>query len=151
MNQRIGQTHTAGVKAPMHTDTRLGTFKDVIAGFSAEVEKIARGLRDVIEAVHPDAVEVPRPGERTVGYGVGPKKMSETYAYIGVYPRYVNLGFYHGASLPDPDGLLEGAGKQLRHVKVHSLNEVDRPALRNLVEAALQERRAALGHADEKK
>ena len=60
------------------------------------------GLRALIEAVHPDAVEVPRPGERTAGYGVGPKKMSETYAYIGVYQKYVNLGFYHGTSLPDP-------------------------------------------------
>jgi hypothetical protein len=135
----------------MHTDTRLGTFDDVIAGFSAEVQQIARGLRNLIEAVHPDAVEVPRPGERTAGYGIGPKKMSETYAYIGVYPKYVNLGFYHGTSLPDPDGLLEGTGKQLRHVKVHSQKEVDRPALRQLVEAALKERRAALGAADKAK
>jgi hypothetical protein len=131
----------------MHTDTRLGTFDDVISGFSAEVVQIARRLRELIETVHPDAVEVPRPGERTAGYGVGPKKMSETYAYIGVYQRYVNLGFYHGAALPDPGGLLDGAGKQLRHVTVHSLKEVDRPALRQLVAAALQERRAALGPA----
>jgi hypothetical protein len=128
----------------MHTDTRLGTFEDVIAGFSPEVQQIARQLRVLIETVHPDAVEVPRPGERTAGYGVGPKKMSETYAYIGVYHKYVNLGFYHGASLLDPDGLLNGAGKQLRHVKVRSLKEVDQAALRHLLEAALQERRAAL-------
>lgn len=135
----------------MHTDTRLGTFEDVIAGFSAEVERIARGLRDLIDSVHPDAVEVPRPGERTAGYGVGPKKMSDTYVYIGVYQKYVNLGFYHGASLPDPKGLLDGAGKQLRHVKVHSLIDVGQPALRNFVEAALMERREALGLADKPK
>jgi hypothetical protein len=71
--------------------------------------------------------------------------MSETYAYIMPQPRYVNLGFYHGVALPDPDGLLEGAGKALRHVKVHSLEEADRPALKRLVESALEERRNALG------
>jgi hypothetical protein len=129
----------------MHTDTRLGTFDQVVFGTSAELEKIARRLRALIEAVHPDAVEVPRPGERTAGYGVGAKKMSETYAYIMPQPRYVNLGFYHGVALPDPDGLLEGAGTALRHVKVYSVAEADRPALKGLVESALEERRNALG------
>ena len=128
----------------MQTDTRLGTFDDVIAGFGAEVQEIARRLRALIESVHPDAVEVPRPGERTAGYGVGPKKMSETYAYIGPYREYVNLGFYQGAAVPDPDDLLEGSGKMLRHVKVRSIEDAGDPALRRLLEAALLERRTAL-------
>jgi hypothetical protein len=128
----------------MHTDARLGTFDDVIAGVGPEVEEIARRLRVLVGEIHPDAVEAPRPGERTAGYGVGPKKMSETYAYIAPQREYVNLGFYHGASLPDPEGLLEGAGKALRHVKIRSANDADRPALRRLLKAALTERRKAL-------
>jgi hypothetical protein len=132
----------------MHTDERLGTFDDVLADFSAEVQQIARRLRALIESVHPDAVEVPRPGERTAGYGVGPRKMSETYAYIGPQRDYVNLGIYHGTAVPDPDGLLEGAGKALRHVKVRSGADAGRPALRRLVEAALRERQAALGRGE---
>jgi hypothetical protein len=131
----------------MQTDTRLGTFAEVVAGFTREVQQIALELRALIESVHAKALEVPRPGERTAGYGIGPKKMSETYAYIGPQRAYVNLGFYHGASVPDPDELLEGAGKALRHVKVRSIEEARRPALRRLVEAALHERQVALNRA----
>lgn len=129
----------------MDTDMRLGTFDDVIAGVGAEVEQIARRLRSVIAAIHPDVVEVPRPGERTCGYGVGSKKMSETYAYIAPQRGYVNLGFYHGVALPDPEVLLEGVGKALRHVKVRALQDADAPGLRRLLQAALAERRRALG------
>jgi hypothetical protein len=128
----------------MHTDTRLGTFDDVIAGVGPKVEEIAHRLRALVGEIHPDAIEVPRPGERTAGYGLGPKKMSETYAYIAPQREYVNLGFSHGASLSDPEGLLEGAGKALRHVKVRSAKDADKPALRRLLKAALTERRKAL-------
>jgi hypothetical protein len=48
--------------------------------------------------------------------------MTEHYAYIGVQKSHVNLGFYYGAILPDPDGLLEGRGKKLRHLKIRSLD-----------------------------
>ena len=127
----------------MRSDTRLGTFDDVIADAGEDLVPIARRLRALIKSVHPDAVEVPRPGERTVAYGLGPKKKTEAYAYIAPQSRYVNLGFYHGVSLRDPDGLLEGTGKALRHVKVRSGADADLPALGKLVKAAYQERRAA--------
>jgi len=129
----------------MKTDVRLGTFEEVLAGADPGVARIARRLRAMISAVHADAIEVARPGEGTSAYGLGPKKMSEAYAYIAPYNAHVNLGFHHGASLPDTDGLLEGTGKGLRHVKVWSLEEAKRPVLRRLVKAALQERRTALG------
>jgi hypothetical protein len=132
----------------VETDTRLGTFDQVIMGFVPDVQKIARRLRALIESVHPEATEVPRPGERTAGYGVGPKKMSETYAYIAPQREYVNLGFYHGAELPDPDEMMEGSGKQLRHVKIRAIEDAGQPALRHLVEAALLERRTALNRCE---
>ena len=129
----------------MRTERGLGTFAAVIAGVDPVVARIARRLRAVVQEVHPDAVEVPRAGERTVAYGVGPKKMSEGYAYIAPHGHHVNLGFYHGARLPDPEKLLEGVGKGLRHVKVRSFEEAGRSGLRQLLEAALRERHAALG------
>ena len=55
------------------------------------------------------------------------------------------VGFYAGAKLDDPAGLLEGSGAKLRHVKVRSVEAVDDDAIRGLLEAALAERRAALG------
>jgi hypothetical protein len=68
--------------------------------------------------VLPDVVEVPWLRQKVVGYGVGPKKMSEHFCYIAFHHDPINLGFNYGAELPDPKGLLKGPGKLLRHIKV---------------------------------
>ena len=54
---------------------------------------------------------------------------------------YVRLGFYYGGALPDPRKKLVGEGKRLRHIKIYSLVEVDRPEVRRLLAAAIQERK----------
>jgi hypothetical protein len=71
--------------------------------------------------------------------------MSEHYAYIAPQTKYVNLGFYQGAALKDPTGLLEGAGKNLRHIKIRSLSEVSKKEIGDLLKASLAERRNAAG------
>lgn len=113
-----------------------GTFEDVIADSSDEMQAIAHALRDLLADVMPGITEVPWGHQKTVGYGVGPKKMSEHFCYIAPATKHVNLGFFYGAELPDPEGLLEGTDKLLRHIKVRSVDEVDNPAVRKLVEAA---------------
>lgn len=129
----------------MKTVNTYGSFDDVVSGSSSEVEKIARRLRELILDVYPDVVEVPWPKQRIVGYGVGPKKMSEHFCYIGVHRNHVNLGFYYGAELSDPAGLLEGTGKKLRHIKIRDDEAIDQPAHRRLVQLSLKERETALG------
>ena len=54
--------------------------------------------------VMPGITEVPWAQQKTVGYGVGPKKMSEHFCYIAPAKKHVNLGFMYGADLPDPEG-----------------------------------------------
>lgn len=88
----------------------------------------------------PSVVEVPWPRQRVIGYGVGPKKMSEHFCYIGVYKDHVNLGFNYGAELPDPEGLLQGSGKLLRHVKISDPEDLSNSALRRLVQVASKHR-----------
>ena len=75
-------------------------------------------VRDLVHVLHPQTVEVARPGDRAVTFGHGPRKMKDGYLYLMPQRAWVNLGFYHGADLPDPAGLLEGTGKALRHVKL---------------------------------
>lgn len=128
----------------MQTISPHGTFEEAIAQATPELQQIARQLRALIGEVHPDAVEVPWPVQQNTAYGVGPKKMTEHYAYIGPQSQWVNLGFMYGAALPDPTGLLEGTGKNLRHVKVRTLADIERPALRHLLVAAVAERKHAL-------
>src|SRR5439155_7488752 len=58
------------------------------------------------------------------------------FAYVNAFSAHASVGFFHGAALPDPAGLLEGAGKRMRHVKLRPRVEVDEEALRDLVAAA---------------
>ncbi len=128
----------------MRLDTSRGTFEDVIRRSNPSIAAIACRLRDIIAEVYPDVVEVPRPDEQHASYGVGPNKVTEIFGYICPMKDYVRLGFYYGGALPDPNGLLVGTGKRLRHIKMYSMADADRPEVRRLIKAAVQERKKAL-------
>lgn len=135
------------VEATVKTINKHGSFEDAPSGSSDDLKDIAIRLRNLIIEIYPDVVAVPWPKQGIAGYGVGPKKMSEHFCYIGVYQDHVNLGFYHGADLPDPARLLEGTGKKLRHVKIRDAEQVEQLSIRGLIEASVTERRKALGTA----
>jgi hypothetical protein len=128
----------------MNTITTLGTVDDVLVAAPEEVRPLCLALRALIAELHPNATEVPRKGERTLAYGFGEKKMSEAYAYIMPQKAYVNLGFFHGASLVPLHPELEGTGAKLRHIKVRSLEAATSPEIRQVLQDAMAERRAAL-------
>jgi len=128
----------------MKTVDTHGTFEEALSGSSSPVREITERLRALIIDVYPEVVEVPWTKQKIVGYGVGSKKMSEHFCYIGAYREHVNLGFYYGAELADPRGLMEGTGKKLRHIKVENIEKVDQPALRDIIQDFLEERREAL-------
>lgn len=119
------------------------TFEEFVDGVDPALVEIARALRAMILKVDPKAVETVRLGDNAATYGVGPKKMTEGYAYIMPLREYVNLGLYQGALLKDPKCLLEGTGKGLRHVKIRSMAEAANPTLKVLVKAGLALRRKA--------
>ena len=58
------------------------------------------------------------------------------FGYVNVFTSHVNIGFFHGATLPDPARLLQGNGKSMRHVKLRPGIEADAKALRKLIELA---------------
>ena len=91
--------------------------------------------------MHKDFHEVIWSTQRIASYGIGPKKMSEHYAYIALHSKHVNLGFYRGATLKDRADLLEGAGKKLRHVNIHDGPSARNPAIATLLRAAIAEQR----------
>ena len=111
-------------------------FEEIVASAEQEVRDLAYKARDLIREVMPEVVEVPWVRQRIIGYGVGPKKMSEHFAYISVHKNRINLGFYYGSELPDPENLLEGTGQQMRHVKITKPEDLENPALHRLLEAA---------------
>ncbi len=133
----------------MASNTRLGSFTDLLDQLPSDtlplVKPVALRLRAVILEVYPTAIEVVRLGDGAAAYGVGPKKMSESHVYVMPKTGYVNLGFWHGINIPDPEGLLEGTGKKMRHVKIKSIDMAEAPSVRALIKAALKERKIALG------
>ena len=119
-------------------------WEAALARTSDEGRAAAEAVRSLIRRLHPGVVEVIWPHQGTVGWGVGPKKMTEHYAYLAVHPAHVNPGFYRGAELPDPAGLLSGTGKAMRHIRIGSPAELARPEFAGLLRAARAEREAAL-------
>ena len=75
-----------------------------------------------------------------IGYGAS-DRLSDGILHIAVYAKGVNLGFNHGATLPDPKGILDGNGKQIRHIKIRKPEDLSRPELRAYIKRA---RKAAL-------
>jgi hypothetical protein len=58
------------------------------------------------------------------------------FGYVNVFTSHVNVGFFHGASLPDPARLLQGTGKFMRHVKLRPEAATNVAALSRLIDAA---------------
>ena len=58
------------------------------------------------------------------------------FGYVNVFTSHVNVGFFHGAELPDPARLLQGSGKHMRHVKLKPRMLTNATALRRLIDAA---------------
>jgi hypothetical protein len=67
------------------------------------------------------------------------------FGYVAAFTAHVNVGFFHGATLADPAGLLEGSGKRMRHVKLHSGHAADAAALDALIAAAYRDVRSRTG------
>lgn len=61
------------------------------------------------------------------------------FAYVDAFAAHANIGFFHGAALEDPARLLQGAGKRMRHVKLHWGQPPDAAALGDLIAAAYRD------------
>ena len=101
-----------------------GTFGDVIAKSPTTVQDTAKSLRALFVTIMPNITEVPWPKQKVIGYGVGPKKMSQHFCALGIYSKHVNLYFFHGAQLQDPTHILQGTGKNVRHIKLYSAQDI---------------------------
>ncbi len=105
---------------------------------SSTVLPLFDAARALVKELDPAVVEVAWPRQKTAGFGVGPKKMSEQYIYFAAYPSHLNFGFYYGADLDDPHGLLSGSGKAMRSMKVTSVDALSKEGLRALILASMQ-------------
>lgn len=118
----------------------LEDFDKILVDFDPQIQELARQTRALIYDVLPQTVEVVWERQKTVGYGTGPRKMSEHFSWIAPAKKHVVFGFYYGTELPDPEGLLEGTGKLLRHIKIKSPDDLKKPAVREMLKFATTHR-----------
>jgi len=95
-----------------------------------ELGGIAKCWFEVMSSCGDDVRELLHDGHPTACVG------DAAFAYANAFKAHVNVGFFRGAELADPDGLLEGTGKFMRHVKLRPGQQVDDAALKRLIHAA---------------
>jgi hypothetical protein len=93
------------------------TVDSYIAGLPAWQAEIIVAVRKILLETAPDAKESIK-WAQPVYENVGP------FAYMKAFKNAVNFGFWRGVDLEDPDGLLEGTGDRMRHLKLSSLDDV---------------------------
>ena len=95
-----------------------------------ELGAIARRWFGIMRACGEDVRELLHDGQPTACIG------DAAFAYVDAFMAHVDVGFFLGAQLADPAGLLEGTGRFMRHVKIRPATPPDDAALRSLVHAA---------------
>ena len=107
--------------------------------YGRHISDLALTLREIILEEAPDASEsIYQVYTVAIWFGFS-GKMKDMFCYITTAAGHVNLGFPRGASLPDPNRVLEGKGKTMRHIKFASLREVERPFVRRYIQAAMEQ------------
>ena len=95
-----------------------------------ELGAIARRWFEVMRDCGDDVRELLHDGHPTACVG------DAAFSYVNAFRAHVNIGFFRGAAIADPEGLLEGTGKFMRHVKLTPGRDVDGMALQKLIETA---------------
>ena len=95
-----------------------------------ELGAIARGWFEVMRKCGDEVRELLHDGSPVVCLGDVP------FGYVNVFASHVNVGFFHGAALPDPARLLQGTGKFMRHVKLRPGTATNAAALSRLIDTA---------------
>ena len=112
---------------------------DFIAKFTPEIAALTKAVLAKMRRRLPNAVEMVYDNYNFLVFGFGPTdRASEAIFSIAVYARGVGLCFIHGAKLPDPGKVLQGAGKQVRWIKLPTIATLDQPAVQAMIATAIK-------------
>jgi hypothetical protein len=110
-----------------------------IARFPPPVAKLTKAVLKRMRERLPGAVELIYDKANALAIGFGPdERASNIINSIAVYSNWINLYFFEGDSLPDPERLLKGSGTMVRYIRITSIDDLDRPAVKKLMAEALR-------------
>jgi hypothetical protein len=101
------------------------------------IQELALAARKLILEEAPEANEFVYEVYTIADHFTFTERPSDAFLFTTTHANWVNLGFNFGSSLPDPDGLLRGEGKWIRHVRIARTTDLDAPGVRKLVRAAI--------------
>lgn len=109
--------------------TQVGTADEYIAAFDDWRTDAMNRLRELVREAAPHAT-------LTIRWAQPVWEWNGPMIWMKAYPEHVNIGFWRGAEMEDPDKVLTGEGEKMRHVKVKSVDEIPADALRVLIKQA---------------
>ena len=122
---------------PMASDPAIdAAFAKLLDGHAPDVAATAVALRTAVKAAMPDAVEQIDFGNGLLAIGRS-RAMRDLLFAIIPHKAHVNPQLADGVDLPNPDGLIEGTGKRIRHVKVRSVEAAASARLRAVIDGQL--------------
>jgi hypothetical protein len=114
----------------MNVNTPTEPVRAWLENLPAEKRSTVETLRRLIESVAPSAHEIIY--HDALGYGPSDSGF-DRILYITVFQTYLNLGFFYGGFLSDPERLLVGNGKRMRHIKIRSFQDCENSAITSLL------------------
>ncbi len=119
----------------MSPEKQLATF---IAKFTPGIASQTHEVLVKMRARLPGAIELVYDNYNALAIGFGPtERTSEAIFSIAVFPRWISLFFLQGVGLPDPDHLLQGSGKVVRHIVLKDLKTLDSRGVKTLMSKAV--------------
>jgi hypothetical protein len=111
-----------------------------LATYDLHISDLTLALREIVLEEAPNAIEsVIKSYAVVIGFSFTGKPLKDGFCHIVAYSTHVNLGFNRGALLPDPNKILTGTGKSIRHVTIHNQSELDRPFIRRYLQTAIEQ------------
>ena len=132
----------------MNADATERRIESFVAKYMPAIAVQLRDARQRLRAHFPRGVEMVFDNYNALVFGIGPTdRTRESFISIAGYPKWVTLFFLDGADLDDPQGLLEGDGKQVRGIRLKTPADLDAPAVAALIAQAIAPYHEALAAA----
>jgi len=134
--------------APMDAPSAEAQIAGFLAKYTPAIEAQLREARMRLQAMFPRGYELVYDNYNALVFAVSPSERTrDAFLSIAGYPRWVTLFFLGGAELDDPEGLLQGEGKQVRGLRLKSPADISSRAIHALVEQVVAPRRELLATA----
>ena len=135
-------SQTLSVMSASATENQIAAF---LAKYSPAIEAELMDARARLRAFFPRGFELVFDNYNALVFGMSPTvRASNAFLSVAGYPKWATLFFLHGKELDDPNGLLEGKGKQVRSIRLKSSADINTPQLEALVTQAIRPQQAAL-------